>query len=140
MHGAAGSAAGGGAHGWRRGWAARRAPAAARLAQPSRPRLPTPRTQVINLRSIKPLDRDAIAASVAKTHHLVSVEEGWPQSGVGAEIAALAMEACFDDLDAPVRRVTGAEVPTPYAANLEALSFPQTADVIAAIKQTLGRS
>jgi pyruvate dehydrogenase E1 component beta subunit len=96
--------------------------------------------QVINLRSIKPLDRDTIAASVAKTHRLVSVEEGWPQSGVGAEIAALAMEACFDDLDAPMGRVTGAEVPTPYAANLEAQCFPQAADVAARIKQTLGRA
>lgn len=98
------------------------------------------RLQVINLRSIKPLDRDTIAASVAKTHRLVSVEEGWPQSGVGAEIAALAMEACFDDLDAPVARVTGAEVPTPYAANLEARSFPQVDDVVLRIKQTLGRA
>lgn len=82
-------------------------------------------TQVINLRSIKPLDRATIAASVRKTHRLVSVEEGWPQCGIGSEIAALAMDECFDDLDAPVMRVTGAELPTPYAANLEACVFPQ---------------
>lgn len=81
--------------------------------------------QVINLRSIKPLDRATIAASVRKTHRLLSVEEGWPQSGIGSEIAALAMEECFDDLDAPVLRVTGAELPTPYAANLEQMVFPQ---------------
>jgi pyruvate dehydrogenase E1 component beta subunit len=96
--------------------------------------------QVINLRSLKPLDRETIADSVRKTHHLVSVEEGWPQSGIGAEISALAMEDFFDELDAPVGRVTGAEVPTPYAANLEALSFPQVEDVIRQVKQTLGKA
>ncbi|KAF8058069.1 PDH2 [Scenedesmus sp. PABB004] len=96
--------------------------------------------EVINLRSIKPLDRAAIAASVAKTHRLVTVEEGWPSSGVGAEIAAVVMEECFDELDAPVGRVAGAEVPTPYAANLEAMSFPQVADIVAQVKRTLGRA
>lgn len=96
--------------------------------------------QVINLRSLKPLDRETIADSVRKTHHLVSVEEGWPQSGIGAEISALAMEEFFDELDAPVGRVTGAEVPTPYAANLEAMSFPQAEDVIRQVKQTLGKA
>lgn len=96
--------------------------------------------QVINLRSIKPLDRTAIAESVRKTHHLVSVEEGWPQSGIGSEIAAVAMEECFDELDAPVGRVSGAEVPTPYAANLEAMCFPQVADIVRQVKATLGRA
>eukprot|EP00775_Hariotina_reticulata_P013465 gene13465-13591_t len=96
--------------------------------------------EVINLRSLKPLDRETIADSVRKTHHLVSVEEGWPQSGIGAEISALAMEEFFDELDAPVGRVAGAEVPTPYAANLEALSFPRTEDVIRQVKQTLGKA
>ena len=71
--------------------------------------------EVINLRTIRPLDRDTIVNSVKKTSRLVSVEEGWPQSGVGAEIAAIAMEDCFDYLDAPMERVTGADIPTPYA-------------------------
>ncbi len=80
--------------------------------------------EVINLRSIKPLDRDTIAESVRKTHRIVNVEEGWPQSGVGSEVAAVVMEDAFDALDAPFARVAGAEVPTPYAANLEAQVFP----------------
>jgi pyruvate dehydrogenase E1 component beta subunit len=63
--------------------------------------------QVINLRTLKPLDRDTILASVRKTHRAVAVEEGWPQSGVGAEIAALIQEEAFDDLDAPVARIAG---------------------------------
>eukprot|EP00878_Enallax_costatus_P038429 GHUV01043659.1.p1 GENE.GHUV01043659.1~~GHUV01043659.1.p1 ORF type:complete len:115 (-),score=30.11 GHUV01043659.1:106-450(-) len=96
--------------------------------------------QVINLRSIKPLDRSTIAESVRKTHHLVSVEEGWPQSGIGAEIAAVAMEDCFDELDAPVGRVAGAELPTPYAANLEAQCFPRVEDIVRQVKATLGRT
>jgi len=95
--------------------------------------------QVVNLRSIKPLDRVTIADSVRKTHHLVSVEEGWPQCGIGAEIASLAMEECFDDLDAPVVRVTGAEVPTPYAVNLETMSFPQVEDIVGQVKALLGK-
>jgi pyruvate dehydrogenase E1 component beta subunit len=95
--------------------------------------------EVINLRSIKPLDRATIAASIAKTHRLVCVEEGWPQSGVGAEIAALAAEEWFDDLDAPVGRVAGAEIPTPYAANLEALVFPNAGDIVAKTREVVGR-
>ncbi len=70
--------------------------------------------EVINLRSIKPLDIEAIIKSVKKTHHLIAVESGFPTFGVGAEILALAMEYCFDYLDAPALRITGAEVPTPY--------------------------
>lgn len=66
--------------------------------------------QVINLRSIKPLDKEALVASLKKTHKMVTVEEGWPQCGVGAEIAALMQELAFDELDAPVLRVTGASV------------------------------
>lgn len=81
--------------------------------------------QVINLRTLKPLDRDTIVNSIKKTHRLVSVEEGWPQCGIGAEMIAIANEECFDDLDAPPERVTGAEVPMPYAANLEAAALPQ---------------
>lgn len=81
--------------------------------------------QVINLRTLKPLDRDAIVNSIKKTHRVVSTEEGWPQCGIGAEIIAIANEECFDDLDAAPERVTGAEVPMPYAANLEAAALPQ---------------
>jgi pyruvate dehydrogenase E1 component beta subunit len=96
--------------------------------------------EVINLRSVRPLDREAIAASVRKTHRLVSVEEGWPQSGLGAEIAAVAMEECFDDLDAPVERVTGADIPTPYAKSLEDLAFPTPDDIVRVCERACFRS
>ena len=86
--------------------------------------------EVINLRSIKPLDVEAIVNSIKKTGHLMVVESGFPSFGVGAEILALAMEYAFDYLDAPAVRVTGAEVPTPYAQGLETMSFP-TEDLIA---------
>jgi pyruvate dehydrogenase E1 component beta subunit len=77
--------------------------------------------------------------SVQKTHRLISVEEGWPSCGVGAEIMACAMEDCFDDLDAPVARVTGAEVPMPYATNLELSALPQINDVVVAVKKMLNK-
>ena len=80
--------------------------------------------EVINLRSVKPLDVAAIVNSVKKTHRLLVVESGFPMFGVGAEILALAMEYAFDYLDVPAQRITGAEVPTPYAEKLEELSFP----------------
>lgn len=80
--------------------------------------------EVINLRSVKPLDVEAIVKSVKKTGHLMAVESGFPSFGVGAEILALTMEYAFDYLDAPAVRVTGAEVPTPYAKQLEDMSFP----------------
>lgn len=96
--------------------------------------------EVINLRSLRPLDREAISTSVRKTHRLVSVEEGWPQSGIGAEIAAVAMEECFDDLDGPVERVAGADVPMPYAANLERLALPQIEDVVRVVKRICNKS
>ncbi|KAI9673240.1 MAG: pyruvate dehydrogenase E1, beta subunit [Trizodia sp. TS-e1964] len=86
--------------------------------------------EVINLRSVKPLDVEAIVKSVKKTHHLLCVESGYPSFGVGAEILALTMEYAFDYLDAPAARVTGAEVPTPYAQKLEEMSFP-TEELIA---------
>ena len=86
--------------------------------------------EVINLRSIKPLDVEAIVKSVKKTGHLMAVESGFPSFGVGAEILALTMEYAFDYLDAPAVRVTGAEVPTPYAQSLENMSFPSE-DLIA---------
>jgi pyruvate dehydrogenase E1 component beta subunit len=90
--------------------------------------------EVINLRSLRPLDTAAITKSVKKTNRLVSVEEGWPVAGMGAEIAALMMENAFDYLDAPVTRVSGEDVPMPYAANLEALCLPDAAKVAAAAK------
>jgi pyruvate dehydrogenase E1 component beta subunit len=90
--------------------------------------------EVINLRSIRPLDTDTIVHSVIKTNRLVSVEEGWPVAGIGSEMAALMMERAFDYLDAPVTRVTGIDVPMPYAANLEKLALPQPESIAAAAK------
>jgi pyruvate dehydrogenase E1 component beta subunit len=90
--------------------------------------------EVIDLRTLRPLDLEAIVASVKKTNRIVSVEEGWPFAGIGSEIAALMMEHAFDWLDAPVARVTGKDVPLPYAANLERLALPQPEDVVAAAK------
>lgn len=95
--------------------------------------------EVINLRTLKPIDRDAIVESIKKTHRVVFVEEGWPQSGVGAEILAIATEEAFDYLDAPPERITGAEVPMPYAANLEALALPTIDDVVRVSKRVMGR-
>ena len=86
--------------------------------------------EVVNLRTLRPLDTATVIQSVRKTNRLVTVEEGWPGCGIGAEIAAQAMEQAFDHLDAPVFRVTGADVPMPYAANLEALALPN-ADIVA---------
>ena len=91
--------------------------------------------EVINLRTLRPLDTETIAASVRKTNRLVSVEEGWPVAGMGSEMAALMMEQCFDDLDAPVARVHGVDVPMPYAANLEKLALPQVEDIVNAAKK-----
>jgi pyruvate dehydrogenase E1 component beta subunit len=90
--------------------------------------------EVIDLRTIRPMDTDTIIASVKKTGRAVTVEEGWQQSGVGAEIAARIMEHAFDYLDAPVARVSGKDVPMPYAANLEKLALPTVAEVVAAAK------
>jgi pyruvate dehydrogenase E1 component beta subunit len=86
--------------------------------------------EVIDLRTIRPLDIDTVVASIRKTNRLVSVEESWPMFGMGAELAAAMMEHAFDHLDAPVRRVTGKDVPMPYAANLERLALPQVEDVV----------
>ncbi len=90
--------------------------------------------EVIDLRTLRPMDTDTIIASVKKTGRAVTVEEGWQQSGVGAEIAARIMEHAFDYLDAPVARVSGKDVPMPYAANLEKLALPNVAEVVAAAK------
>lgn len=90
--------------------------------------------EVIDLRTIRPLDKQTIIDSVRKTHRLVSVEESWPFAGIGSEMAALAMEDLFDDLDAPVTRVCAKDVPLPYAANLEKMALPSVDDVVAAVE------
>jgi pyruvate dehydrogenase E1 component beta subunit len=90
--------------------------------------------EVIDLRTIRPMDIGMIVDSVKKTARLVTVEEGWRQSGIGAEIAARVMEEAFDWLDAPVARVTGKDVPMPYAANLEKLALPSVDEVVEAAK------
>jgi pyruvate dehydrogenase E1 component beta subunit len=95
--------------------------------------------EVIDLRSLRPLDTATIVESVKKTNRLVTVEEGWAVAGIGAELAAATMEQAFDWLDAPVKRVAAADVPLPYAANLEKLALPQPADVVAAAKAVLYR-
>jgi len=95
--------------------------------------------EVIDLRSLRPLDIETVAASVKKTNRIVSVEEGWPFAGIGAEIAAIVMEQCFDWLDAPLKRVTGKDVPLPYAANLERLAVPQVEDIVAAAREVAYR-
>jgi pyruvate dehydrogenase E1 component beta subunit len=96
--------------------------------------------EVIDLRTLRPLDIAAIVASVKKTNRVVSVEEGWSFAGIGAEIAAVVMEQAFDWLDAPLKRVTAKDVPLPYAANLERLALPQPDDVVAAAKAVSYRS
>ena len=90
--------------------------------------------EVIDLRTIRPLDTETIVNSVKKTNRLVSVEEGWPFSGIGSEISATIMEQAFDWLDAPVSRVTAVDVPLPYAANLEALALPQADNIVESAK------
>jgi len=90
--------------------------------------------EVIDLRTLRPLDTETIVTSVKKTNRIVSVEEGWPVAGMGSEIAAIMMEEAFDWLDAPLKRVCAVDVPLPYAANLEKLALPQVADVVAAAK------
>ncbi len=91
--------------------------------------------EVINLRSLRPLDTATIVASVKKTSRLVTVEEGWPFAGIGAEISMQIMEHCFDWLDAPPMRVAGLDVPLPYAANLEKLALPQPDWIVAAVQK-----
>jgi pyruvate dehydrogenase E1 component beta subunit len=91
--------------------------------------------EIIDLRTLRPFDVDTVATSVKKTNRIVSVEEGWPFAGIGAEIAAIVMEECFDWLDAPLKRVAGKDVPLPYAANLERLALPQVEDIVAAAKE-----
>ncbi|GMH72978.1 hypothetical protein TrVE_jg3988 [Triparma verrucosa] len=97
--------------------------------------------EVINLRTIRPLDRDTILSSIKKTGRVVTVEDGWPQCGVGSEIAAMCMEddVVFDSLDAPVQRICGADVPMPYALNLEEAAVPQINDIVEACEKTMYR-
>jgi pyruvate dehydrogenase E1 component beta subunit len=95
--------------------------------------------EIIDLRSLRPFDTATVVASVKKTNRIVSVEEGWPFAGIGAEIAAMVMEECFDWLDAPLKRVTGKDVPLPYAANLERLALPQVEDIVAAAREVAYR-
>ena len=95
--------------------------------------------EVVDLRTLRPMDSDTIVASVKKTGRIVTVEEGWPQAGIGAEIAARVMTGAFDYLDAPVTRVTGKDVPMPYAANLEKLALPTVAEVIEAVRSVCYR-
>ncbi len=96
--------------------------------------------EVIDLRTIRPLDVETIVQSVKKTNRIVSIEEGWPFAGIGSEIAAVMMEQAFDYLDAPVVRVTGVDVPMPYAANLEHLALPQVETIVEAAKAACYRS
>ncbi len=91
--------------------------------------------EVINLRTIRPMDTQTIVDSVKKTNRIVTLEEGWPFAGIGAEINMQILEHCFDDLDAPPTRVTGLDVPLPYAANLEKLALPQPDWVVQAVKK-----
>ena len=96
--------------------------------------------EVIDLRSLRPLDSETILASVKKTGRMISCEEGFPFAGIGAELAMQVMEGAFDYLDAPVMRITGKDVPMPYAANLEALALPQITDIVEAGKAVCYRS
>jgi pyruvate dehydrogenase E1 component beta subunit len=95
--------------------------------------------EVIDPRTLRPLDLDTILASVRRTNRCVVVEEGWPHGGVGANLSALIAEHAFDDLDAPVARVAGADVPMPYSRPLEQLAFPHEAQIVAAVLGMLGR-
>ena len=96
--------------------------------------------EVIDLRTLRPLDRATVLTSLKKTNRLVVAEEGWPVCGIASEIMAICMEEGFDDLDAPVLRVTNIDVPMPYAANLEKIALLKTVDVVAAVKQVCYRA
>jgi pyruvate dehydrogenase E1 component beta subunit len=96
--------------------------------------------EIIDLRSLRPLDEDAIIASVRKTHRCVVVHEGWPYGGVGAEICDRVQRLAFDWLDAPVLRIAQLDVPMPYNAKLEQLCMPQPARVVTAVKRVVTRS
>jgi len=95
--------------------------------------------EIVDLRTLRPLDTETIIQSVRKTNRLVTVEESWPFAGIGAEISAMITEEAFDSLDAPIVRVSAADVPMPYAANLEKLALPQIEDIIEAVEKTCFR-
>ncbi len=95
--------------------------------------------EVVDLRTLRPLDRATVLASLKKTNRLVIADESWPVCSIASEIMAICMEDGFDDLDAPVLRVTSADVPLPYAANLEKLAFVKVEDVVAAAKKVTYR-
>jgi pyruvate dehydrogenase E1 component beta subunit len=95
--------------------------------------------EVIDLRSLRPLDTETIIASVKKTNRIVTCEEGWGYAGIGSEVASVVMEQAFDWLDAPVKRIAGKDVPMPYAANLEVLALPQVDDIVAGAKEVCYR-
>jgi len=95
--------------------------------------------EVVNLRTIRPLDAETIARSVRKTNRVVIVEEGWPFAGISSEVAMQVIEHCFDDLDAPPVRICGEDVPMPYAANLEKLALPRLEQVVDAVKRVTYR-
>jgi pyruvate dehydrogenase E1 component beta subunit len=92
--------------------------------------------EVIDPRTLRPLDLDTILASVRKTNRVVVVEEGWPHGGVGANLAALIQEQAFDHLDAPIQRVTGADVPMPYSKRLEQSAMPHPEHIVSAVLET----
>ncbi len=96
--------------------------------------------EVIDLRSIRPLDRETIIESVKKTSRCVTVEEGFPFASIGSEIASLLMEEAFDYLDAPVKKLASVDAPLPYAANLERLALPKTENIVAAVKEVCNRN
>lgn len=95
--------------------------------------------EVINLRTIRPMDRKTIVDSLKKTNHIVSVEDGWPQSGIGSEISAIVMEEAFDYLDAPHVRITGADIPMPYSIPLEKAAVPDPQNVISEVLKVLNK-
>ena len=95
--------------------------------------------EVIDLRTLRPLDIDTVIASVRKTNRIVTVEEGWPICSIGSEICARVALEAFDDLDAPPTKISGADVPMPYAANLEKLALPSVEQVVAAVKSVCYR-
>jgi pyruvate dehydrogenase E1 component beta subunit len=94
--------------------------------------------EVVDLRSIRPLDTELVLASVRRTHRLVVVQEGWPFAGVAAEIVALVAREAFDDLDAPPERVTNLDAPMPYATNLEQLVLPSVPRIVEAVRAVVG--
>ena len=96
--------------------------------------------EVIDLRTLRPLDTNTIHQSISRTHKLVTVEEGWHFAGIGSEIAAWCVEHAFDELDAPIERVTSRDVPLPYAANLEAMALPDVEDIVQAVRKVCNHS